>query len=121
MMYYQHAESDPYASRAFVPLTNCPSQQMGHDCSCAFSKRPLQYSGTKGDRFIPCRTASGAKPTGGLDCSPMDISISDSDSETSYNSKCAECAYKALIQENYNMSCMQDSRVLHFGKQYLLM
>ncbi len=69
-----------------------------------------------GDRFIPCRTASDSKnPAGLLDCSPIDMNISDSDSETSYNAKCSECAYKALIQENYQLSCMPDSRVLHFA------
>jgi cell division cycle protein 20 (cofactor of APC complex) len=51
-----------------------------------------------------------------IDCSPVDMSISDTDSENSYNSKCSECAYKALIQENYNMFCMPNNRVLHFAQ-----
>ncbi len=101
-----------YPHRAFAPLQSYSNylSPPGYD---AFATK---HACSQGDRFIPCRTASGSKTMGGIDCSPMDISISDSDSENSYNSKCAECAYKALIQENYNMSCMQDNRVLHFGQ-----
>ena len=69
----------------------------------------------QGDRFIPCRGVAGSQAgTSVLDNSPMDMSISDSDSESSYNSKCSECAYKALIQENYNRTCLPDNRVLRF-------
>lgn len=75
------------------------------------------YNAPQGDRFIPCRSAAGNRRFEGmLDCSPVDMSISDTDSENSYNSKCSECAYKALIQENYNMFCMPDNRVLHFAQ-----
>lgn len=105
-----------YPHRAFAQLQPYSNYQPPSTADFASFKKP-DSSAPKGDRFIPCRAASGMKTIGGIDCSPMDISISDSDSETSYNSKCAECAYKALIQENYNMSCMQDNRVLHFGKQ----
>jgi cell division cycle protein 20 (cofactor of APC complex) len=43
----------------------------------------------------------------------MNLSISDSDSESSYNAKCSECAYKALIQENLTID-MKESKVLKF-------
>lgn len=67
----------------------------------------------KGDRFIPSRTSSQFNNGTALDYSPMDMNISDTDSEGSYNSKCSECAYKALIQENLSVE-MKDSRVLKF-------
>ena len=68
----------------------------------------------KGDRFIPCRNTSANNQANLMDCSPMEISISDSDSEGSYNSKCSECAYKALIQENLSMGAIDSKKVLHF-------
>eukprot|EP00826_Nyctotherus_ovalis_P053716 TRINITY_DN7007_c0_g4_i1.p1 TRINITY_DN7007_c0_g4~~TRINITY_DN7007_c0_g4_i1.p1 ORF type:complete len:463 (-),score=118.20 TRINITY_DN7007_c0_g4_i1:147-1535(-) len=65
---------------------------------------------TRGDRFIPSRTFTSGTA---IDYSPMDMNISDTDSEGSYNSKCSECAYKALIQENLSVE-IKDSRVLRF-------
>jgi len=86
-----------------------------------YSNTPMQINQNKnnvnsqGDRFIPCRNADETKQFEGMfDCSPVQMSISDTDSENSYNSKCCEYAYKTLIQENNNMLCMQDNRVLHF-------
>ena len=73
-------------------------------------------STTRGDRFIPCRGVFDTKtPVGVLDCSPVDMNISGSDSEGSYNTKCSDCAYKALIHENFQMARMADSKVLHFS------
>ena len=73
---------------------------------------------SRGDRFIPCRMLNGYSHGTILDYSPVDMNISDTDSEGSYNSKCSECAYKALIHENLS-SEIQDSRLLRFkvGKQ----
>ena len=65
---------------------------------------------TKGDRFIPCRTGNEYAHGTILDYSPMDMNISDTDSEGSYNSKCSECAYKALIQESLSAE-IQDFRL----------
>jgi len=69
---------------------------------------------SQGDRFIPCRRANESTQASLIDCSPMEISISDSDSEGSYNSKCAECAYKALIQENLAISNCDSGKILNF-------
>jgi len=68
---------------------------------------------SQGDRFIPFRSLLDSKCGNLLECSPMNLSISDSDSETSYNVKCSECAYKALIQENLTID-MKESKVLKF-------
>lgn len=71
------------------------------------------YSMTQGDRFIPFRSFSNTNCGNLIECSPMNLSISDSDSEASYNTKCSECAYKALIQENLTID-VKESKVLKF-------
>jgi len=81
------------------------------------NSRISQYS-QNGDRFIPSRMAFEKNtPAGILDSSPAELSLSDTDSESSYRSKCSACAYKALLHENYHIGTSSNSKVLNFSQQ----
>lgn len=71
---------------------------------------------SRGDRFIPLRSFSDTNCGNLIECSPMNLSISDSDNEASYNAKCSECAYKALIQENLCID-VKEARLLKFKEK----
>ena len=87
--------------------------------SCEVSSVPkpgkISMSTSNGDRFIPSRApAENGTPAAILDCSPAEMSLSDTDSESSYRSKCSDCAYKALLHENYQLASVSRSKVLNF-------
>eukprot|EP00826_Nyctotherus_ovalis_P016269 TRINITY_DN1469_c0_g6_i2.p1 TRINITY_DN1469_c0_g6~~TRINITY_DN1469_c0_g6_i2.p1 ORF type:complete len:446 (-),score=115.43 TRINITY_DN1469_c0_g6_i2:77-1414(-) len=74
------------------------------------------YVTSRGDRFIPFRSFSDTNCGNLIECSPMNLSISDSDNEASYNAKCSECAYKALIQENLCID-VKEAKLLKFKEK----